>query len=117
MAEEKKAVSRAIGKYLRIAPRKARVIADLVRDKGVEEALAILRFKRRSGTRELRKIIESAVANAGQSKEKLDVDKLYVSRVFVDAGPTLRRFLPRAMGRATRIRKRSSHVTVEIDVR
>ena len=96
-------------RYLRVAPRKARLVVDLVRGKDVEEALAILTFTRRAASEPVRKLIESALANA-EAQDK-QVESLYVDRIFVDEGPTLRRFRPRAMGRATRINKRTSHVT------
>lgn len=100
---------RAKLRYLRVAPRKARLVVDLVRGKNVGEAINILTFTRRSASEPVRKLIESALANA-ESKDA-NIDLLYVSEIFVDEGPTLRRFRPRAMGRATRINKRTSHVT------
>lgn len=100
---------RAKLRYLRVAPRKTRLVVDLVRGKDVEEAINILTFTRRAASEPVRKLIESALANA-ESKDA-NVDLLYVSTIFVDEGPTLRRFRPRAMGRATRINKRTSHVT------
>ena len=100
---------RAKLRYLRVAPRKARLVVDLVRGKNVGEALNILTFTRRAASEPVRKLIESALANAESRDANLDL--LYVSQIFVDEGPTLRRFRPRAMGRATRINKRTSHVT------
>lgn len=96
-------------RYLRVAPRKTRLVIDLVRGKNVEEAINILTFTRRSASEPVRKLIESALANA-EAKDA-DVDRLYVREIYVDEGPTLRRFRPRAMGRATRINKKTSHVT------
>jgi large subunit ribosomal protein L22 len=96
-------------RYLRVAPRKARLVVDLVRGKGVGEAINILTFTRRAASEPVRKLIESAMANAEASDA--DVDRLYVKMICVDEGPTMRRFRPRAMGRATRINKRTSHVT------
>lgn len=100
---------RAKLRYLRIAPRKTRLVVDLVRGKDVEDALNILTFTRRAASDPVRKLIESALANA----EAVDanIDDLYVEQIYVDEGPTLRRFRPRAQGRATRINKRTSHVT------
>lgn len=100
---------RAKLRYLRVAPRKTRLVVDLVRGKHVEEAISILTFTRRAASEPVLKLIESALANA----EAVDanVDRLYVDQIFVDEGPTLRRFRPRAQGRATRINKRTSHVT------
>jgi len=100
---------RAKLRYLRVAPRKTRLVVDLIRGKNVEEAINILTFTRRSASEPVRKLIESALANAEAADA--NVDDLYVEQIFVDEGPTLRRFRPRAQGRATRINKRTSHVT------
>ncbi|MGC6419194.1 MAG: 50S ribosomal protein L22 [Bradymonadia bacterium] len=100
---------RAKLRYLRVSARKTRLVADLVRGKGVGEAINILTFTRRAASEPVRKLIESAIANA--EAKNADVDRLYVDTITVDEGPTLRRFRPRAMGRATRINKRTSHVT------
>jgi large subunit ribosomal protein L22 len=100
---------RAKLRYLRVSPRKTRLVVDLVRGKGVEEAMNILTFTRRAASEPVRKLIMSAIANA--EAKNADVDRLYVNTITVDEGPTLRRFRPRAMGRATRINKRTSHVT------
>ena len=101
-------------KFMRISPRKARLVADLVRGKGVEEALNILAFTNKAFAKRLTKLINSAMANA-QSNTKMDVDTLWIKRIYVDGGPMLKRFIPRAMGRATMIRKRMSHITVILD--
>lgn len=100
---------RAKLRYLRVAPRKTRLVIDLVRGKKVEDAINILTFTRRAASEPVRKLIESAIANA--EAEDANVERLYVQQIYVDEGPTLRRFRPRAMGRATRINKRTSHVT------
>ena len=100
---------RAKLRYLRVSPRKTRLVVDLVRGKGVEEAMNILTFTRRAASEPVRKLIMSAIANA--EAKNANVDRLYVNTITVDEGPTLRRFRPRAMGRATRINKRTSHVT------
>jgi large subunit ribosomal protein L22 len=110
MAMEAKALARNI----RISPQKARLVADLVRGRKVEMALNTLRFMPKKGARILRKIIESAVANASQN-EAIDVDNLYVKTIHIDGGPTLKRIRPMPMGRAGRILKRSSHITVVVD--
>jgi len=104
----------AVTKFVRISPRKIRLIMDQVRGKRVEEALNMLSFAPQKGARILKKLINSAVANAEQNSG-VDVDALFVKRVYADEGPTLKRFRPRAQGRATRIRKRSSHLTVVLD--
>lgn len=98
-------------RYLRISPRKVRVVADLVRRKKVEDAINILNFNPRKAAQPIAKLLNSAVANADE-KGDIDVDTLYVKTIMVDEGPTMKRFRPRAMGRATRINKRTSHITV-----
>ena len=90
------------------------MIMDEVRGKKVEEALNVLSFAPQKGARILKKLINSAVANAEQNSGA-DVDSLYIKRVYADEGPTLKRYRPRALGRATRIRKRTSHLTVILD--
>ncbi|MEJ2066717.1 MAG: 50S ribosomal protein L22 [Deltaproteobacteria bacterium] len=104
----------ARARYVRVSPRKARLVTDLVRGKKVEEALNILAFTKKAFAKTLTKVINSAVANAQQNKQ-MDVDTLMVKRISVDGGPTLKRYIPRAMGRATMVRKRTSHVTVVLD--
>lgn len=106
--------AKAVGRNIRISPQKARQITEMVRGNNAETAVNTLRFLPNKGARILRKIIESAIANASQD-ESIDVDTLYVKRIFVDGGPMLKRIRPRAMGRATRILKRSSHITVILD--
>ncbi len=106
--------AKAVLRHIRISPRKVRYVADLVRGKPVEEALSILAFTTRKAANILSKLLKSAIANAGQD-ESIDVDTLYIKRVFVDEGPTMKRFRPRAMGRASRIKKRTSHVTIVLD--
>jgi len=108
--------SRCVAKYIRIAPRKMRLVADTVRGKSVNEAIGLLKFTNRSGARPTLKAIQSAVANIVNRDESRDVnpDTLVVKLIFVDEGPTYKRFLPRAMGRATPIRKRMSHLTVAV---
>jgi len=106
--------AKALARYIRISPQKARLVADLVRGKSVEYAINTLRFMPKKGARLLKKVIESAVANASQN-EGIDVDTLYVKSIFIDGGPMLKRMSPRAQGRATRILKRTSHITVVLD--
>ena len=98
----------------RISPQKARLIADLVRGENAERAINNLRFMPKKGARIIRKLIESAVANASQN-EAIDIDTLYVKTIFVDGGPMLKRIRPRAMGRASRILKRTSHITIVLE--
>lgn len=98
---------------LRMAPRKVALVASLVRGKSVGSALNILRYTRRAAAKPVSQLIRSALANATDlSKGEVDVDALYVKTISVDQGSTMRRYMPRAMGRATRINKKSSHVHV-----
>ncbi len=106
--------AKAIARYIRISPQKARLVADVIRGRNVEEAINTLRFMPKKGARILRKVVESAVANASQN-EAIDVDTLYVKKVFIDGGPMLKRMRPRAMGRANQILKRTSHITIVLD--
>lgn len=106
--------AKAVSKFIRISPQKARLVADLVRGQKIEGAINTLRFMPKKGARILRKVIESAVSNASQN-EAIDVDTLYIKKIFIDGGPMLKRFRPRAMGRATQILKRTSHITVVLD--
>ena len=105
---------RAKLRFVRISPRKARLVADLIRGKRSEEALNILIFTRKAAGRILIKLLKSAIANATQ-KKTIDVDRLYVKKITVDQGPTMKRFTPRALGRATTIRKRTSHINMVLD--
>jgi ribosomal protein L22 len=104
-------VVRARAKYVRSSARKARLVCDHIRGKSVEEARAILAHTPRVVARDWSRLLESAVANAEHNHELVGED-LYVMAVHADEGPTIRRFQPRAMGRATRIRKRTSHLTI-----
>ncbi len=101
-------------KFVRVAPRKVQLVADLVRGKKSEEALNILTFTKKADARIVIKLLKSAVANATQ-KKNVDVDRLYVKKIAVDQGPTMKRYQPRALGRATTIRKRTSHINIVLD--
>ena len=101
----------ATAKYLRVSPRKARLVADLVRGKGVAEAQAILAYSTRAAAHPVRKVLQSALANADHNAG-MNVQELVLARVTVDEGPTLKRFRPAAKGRATPIRKRTCHITI-----
>ena len=103
--------AQAVAKFLRLSPRKARLSADLIRGKQVEEALNILSLTPKFGAKVVSKVVHSALANARQNKS-IDVDTLFVKTIFINQGPTLKRFRPRPMGRAGRIRKRTCHITV-----
>jgi large subunit ribosomal protein L22 len=106
--------AKAVARFIRISPQKARLVADIIRGRNVDEAVNTLRFMPKKGARILRKVLESAVANASQN-EAIDVDTLYVKTIFIDGGPMLKRMMPRSMGRANRILKRTSHITVVLD--
>ena len=108
--------AKAVAKYVRVAPRKVRVVMDLIRGKNVAEAFAILKFTPKVGADVIEKVLKSAVANA-ENNFDLNVDKLYVSSAYVDQGPTLKRIHPRSRGQAFRILKRTSHVTVVVEER
>ena len=103
--------ARAKLSYARLSPQKTRLVVDMVRGKGVQEALNILKFSPQKAAAIVSKLVGSAVANAEQGGVS-DVDRLFVKTIFVDQGPVLKRFMPRAQGRATRIRKPTSHITV-----
>lgn len=106
--------ARAVGKYIRVSPQKARLVADVVRGMDVDKAITTLKFMPKKAAGILRQVIESAVANATQD-DQVDVDNLFVKKIFIDGGPSLKRIRPRAMGRATGIIKRTSHITVILD--
>ena len=103
-------------KYIRTSPRKARQVIDLIRGKNVSEALDILTFTDRAAARIIEKLLKSAIANAEEKKEeKKDIDSFVIRKATVDGGPVLKRFMPRARGRATMIRKRTSHITLVLE--
>ena len=109
------AEAKSILRYVRISPRKTRPVVDLIRGCPVSDALALLKFTPRAAARVVQKVLLSAVANGQQAgKEIGDVDTLRVSRASVDGGPTLKRFQPRAQGRAFSIHKRTSHITIAV---
>jgi large subunit ribosomal protein L22 len=108
--------ARAIRRYAQLSAQKARLVVDLIRGKSVEDALGILEYTPKRGARLVAKTLRSAVANA-EHEQRVDVDALYVKRAFVDEGPTAKRFLQRAHGRATPLFKRTSHITVVVDER
>ena len=105
--------AKAIAKYVRIAPRKVRIVIDLIRGKSVAEAFAILKHTPKVASEVIEKVLKSAVANAEHNYD-MNVDNLYVANTFVDQGPTLKRIHPRSRGQAFQILKRSSHVTVTV---
>ena len=103
----------AVAKFVRISPRKARLVVDVIRGKSVEEARAILVHTPRAAAEPVLKVLESAIANAEHNHELLP-EELRIHQVMVDEGPTIKRFRPRALGRATKIRKRTSHITINL---
>ena len=110
--------NRALAKNVRIAPRKARLVIDLVRNKPVEEAMEMLEFTPKKAAPIVSKLIDSAVHNVIESEVlEWDPDDLFIAEAYVNEGPTMRRFKPRAMGRATRINKRTSQITVVLQPR
>jgi large subunit ribosomal protein L22 len=102
-------------KYMRISPQKARLVVDLIRGKSVSEAFSILNFTKKRVTHDVEKILRSAVSNAEQKSEHLDVDDLVVSRTFVNEGPRQKRVRPAPMGRAFRYQRRTSSITVVVE--
>lgn len=108
--------ARATAKTVRIPARKARLVIDLIRGKSVAEALGILKFTPRAGAVIIEKVLKSAIANA-ENNFDLDVEDLFVSEAYVNEGPTLKRFRPRAKGSASPINKRTSHITVVVSVK
>ena len=108
---------KAVAKYLPTTSRKAKIVIDLIRGKDLEEAINILKFTPRAASPLVEKVLRSAIANAKQNSEIKDVDKLFVSEISAHEGPTLKRFQPRARGRAFRIRKRTSHVSIVLEER
>ncbi|MGD9852495.1 MAG: 50S ribosomal protein L22 [Nitrospirales bacterium] len=105
--------AKAILRHVRIAPRKARLVVDMVRGRNAAEALSILKYTPRSAARVVEQLLHSAVANAGQ-KDLGDAEALFVASAFVDGGPVLKRFRARSMGRANPIKKRTSHITITV---
>lgn len=105
--------ARAVARYVRIAPRKARLVIDLIRGKEIGEAIAILRHTPKAASPIIEKVLNSAVANAEHNYD-MDTSNLVISEAYVNQGPTMKRFRPRAMGRASRINKRTSHITVVV---
>ncbi|MDR7240401.1 50S ribosomal protein L22 [Neobacillus drentensis] len=103
--------AKAVARTVRIAPRKARLVVDLIRGKQIGEAVAILNLTPKAASPIVEKVLKSAMANAEHNYE-MDVNNLVIEKAFVDEGPTLKRFRPRAMGRASQILKRTSHITI-----
>jgi large subunit ribosomal protein L22 len=107
--------ARAVSKFIRVSPQKARLVVDLIRGKNAGEALNILRFTKKRASHEIEKVLRSAISNAEQKSEHLDVDRLVVSRAYVNEGPRAKRVRPAPMGRAYRYQRRMSHITVVVE--
>lgn len=105
---------KAKARFIRISPRKARKVVDVVRGENVNKALSTLKFLNQRGAKVVEKLVKSAKSNA-ENNNALAADKLYIKKIYVDAGPSMKRFLPRAHGRATTILKRTSHITVVVE--
>lgn len=105
--------ARAIARYVRISPRKARLVLNLIRGKHVDEALAILKFTPKKASKIVEKVLKSAIANA-ENNHNMNRDNLYVAKAVADEGPTMKRVLPRARGRADIMRRRTSHITIVV---
>lgn len=116
IAENKDRRPKAVARYVRISPYKVRVVLDIIRGKGYREAVAILENTPKSASEPIKKVLMSAAANA-ENNLGLGKDNLYVAACFADQGPTLKRVMPRAQGRAFRILKRTSHITVVLDAK
>lgn len=108
--------TRAITKFIRVSPQKARLVGDMIKNKNISDAINILTFTPRKAARIIKKVVNSAVANADQNPN-IDIDTLYIKNVLVDQGPQLKRVKPRAQGRAYGIKHRLSHITVILDER
>ena len=114
--DEQNIVSRATAKYVRSSPQKCRLVADLIRDRYVGEALTILRFSKKKKTSSIvEKVLRSAIANAQQKVPNIDVDNLFIAGISIDQGPQMKRWRASPMGRASRILKRTSHVRILLE--
>jgi len=107
-------IARARIRFIRIAPRKARLVVDLIRGKDTDEAISILHFTPKGASKIVERLIKSAISNAEQ-RDDVNVDNLYISKATVDGGPSLKRFRTAPMGRGVRVLKRTSHITIELD--
>ena len=107
-------ISTATARFIRMSPQKARLVIDLIRGKNVNEALMTLKFTNKSATTEIEKVVRSAVANATQKSENIDVDSLFIEKAVINEGPRLKRIRPAPMGRAYRYQRRTAHITIEL---
>lgn len=107
--------ARATAKFIRMSPQKARLVVDLIRGKNAGEAINILRFTKKRASHEIAKVLRSAIANAEQKSENVDVDRLVVSKAYINEGPRMKRIRPAPMGRAYRYQRRMSHITLVVE--
>lgn len=107
--------ARAKARFVRVSPRKARLVVDMIRGENINRALNIVKFTQKWASRVVEKVLRSALANAQNNHGIKNIDGLFVKEAYVDQGPTWKRIQPRAMGRAYRIRKRTSHITIVLD--
>ena len=114
VARHKVMIAKATAKYIRMSPQKARLVVDLIRGKNVNEALMVLQFTNKRATGPIEKVVRSAVANATEQSESVDVDNLFVEKAYINEGPRLKRIRPAPMGRAFQYRRRMSHITIEL---
>jgi large subunit ribosomal protein L22 len=110
-------ISKAIGRHVRVSPQKARLVVDLIRGLSVSDALMTLKFTNKAATRDIAKVVQSALANATDKHEHVDADDLFVERAYIGDGPRLKRIRPAPMGRAFRYQRRTSHITIELGER
>jgi len=107
-------IAKATARFIRMSPQKARLVVDLIRGKNVNDALMTLQFAKKRATGPIEKVVRSAVANATEKSETVDVDNLFIERAYINEGPRLKRIRPAPMGRAFRYVRRMSHVTIEL---
>ena len=107
--------ARATAKFIRMSPQKARLVVDLIRGKSAGEAISILRFTKKRAAHEIEKVLHSAISNAEQKSENLDVDRLVVARAYINEGPRVKRIRPAPQGRAFRYQRRMSHITLVVE--
>jgi large subunit ribosomal protein L22 len=110
-------IAKATARYIRMSPQKARLVIDLIRGRDVNEALMTLKFTNKRATGPIEKVVRSAIANATDQNESLDVDNLFVEKAYINEGPRLKRIRPAPMGRALGYQRRMSHITVELGER
>ena len=110
-------IAKATARYVRMSPQKARLVVDLIRGKNVSDALMTLQFTKKRATGPIEKVVRSAVANATEKSETVDVDNLFIEKAYINEGPRLKRIRPAPMGRAFRYVRRMSHVTIELEER